>query len=124
MLAAVLIFIGISLINGKGGLYVSGYNRSVKRPEAKPYERYFLRKAGYFILSLALPYACIAVFNVFDIKIGMYISIAVLATLIIGGLVFLNKDKKIKRAVYLALKLEENPAYTDKEMEADDFKLK
>lgn len=104
---------GIYFLIGKGGITVAGYHFEPKNKKAMVHHKYIMRRLGiWYLLLIALLHSC-TLCGMFKQMIACYILLGILIIHSILGLIWFNKNKKIKRARYLEKKLNENPDYNE-----------
>ena len=116
-----LLALGIALLCGKGGSWVSGYNFKAVGAKAVAQERILLKGVAVVIFCLIPGIAGIGL-SVICGKAGtlvLWLGFGFSMLIVIIGLIWLNRAPKFKRAEYLARKYTENPNYVENE---DDWK--
>lgn len=118
LFALFLLILGILLMFGKGGKFVSGYNFEAKGEKAKKYERQLLSATGILIMLLAPGVALIGISVLYSATL-LWVGFGYSIFVVIVGLLIINKSPRLQRAEFLARKYSENPSYQENE---DDWK--
>lgn len=116
-----LLSLSILLLSGKGAGFILDYEKStIKSRLAQKYEKKLCKTLGVLILALSFCVCGVCLAFVFDVYVLKWIFIILCAVDAVGGIVYVYASPKMRMVMFLAKKLNEEPAYFDKiEKKAD-----
>ncbi|MEG1535721.1 MAG: hypothetical protein RR416_01980 [Clostridia bacterium] len=117
-----LYILGFVFIAGRGGATISGYHFEPKGVKARMCHNYVMRRFGLWYLSLVAFIHTIVLCGINGHTIVVFVTIGALVADIVLGLVWFNKNKKMKRMMFLERKLSEDENYQDEFSANDLFK--
>ena len=96
---AVLLFVilGVVFFCGKGSFLIAGYNTASPEERAKYDEKALCRAMGGMMFACAACFGVLMLSDALDSLTLMWIGLVLFFVVIIGGVIYMNTSKKVKR---------------------------
>lgn len=103
LISVVFLFLylfSIYFMTGRGGYLIAGYHFQPTNKDAMKYHKYVMRRFGGYILLILIIIHILTISGILRVMPLCYTMIGLLPIVIISGLIYFNKSKKIKDALY------------------------
>ena len=97
IVALSLVVLGIVFSCGKGSFLIAGYNTASPKEKEQYDEKALCRAMGGLMFACAACFGVMALSAVFDHIAFLWVGLVLLFVVTIGGVVYMNTAKKVKR---------------------------
>lgn len=97
IMAAFFVLLGIIFSCGKGGSLIAGYNTASPEEKEQYDEKALCHAVGRLMFAIAVCICVMALSSVFDNLAFLWGGIVLLAAVTIGGVIYMNTSKKVRR---------------------------